>query len=36
MTRQIPTIPTHEKITLRVSEAQALSGLSKQKAEMVA
>ena len=29
MKRQIPNIPTSEKITLRVNEAQAVSGLSR-------
>ncbi len=29
MKRPIPTIPTHERITLRVNEAQAVSGLSR-------
>jgi excisionase family DNA binding protein len=29
MTRQIPNIPTQEKITLRISEATAVSGLSR-------
>ena len=29
MTRQIPNIPTQEKIALRLNEAQAVSGLSR-------
>lgn len=29
MKRQIPIIPTNEKITLRVKEAAAISGLSR-------
>jgi predicted DNA-binding transcriptional regulator AlpA len=29
MTRQIPTIPTQEKITLRINETVAVSGLSR-------
>jgi len=29
MARQIPNIPTQEKITLRVNEATAVSGLSR-------
>ncbi len=29
MARQIPNIPTQEKITLRINEATAVSGLSR-------
>jgi excisionase family DNA binding protein len=29
MTRQIPNIPTQEKITLRINETVAVSGLSR-------